>query len=212
MGQGIQDFYTTAQKFNFARDYQFRVTQLGDFTPDDNTDLGELLIYARTASIPKRTIQTGNVGFKGFKFNVPLQVEYESGSWPLTFYCDQPYAIRNALEKIQKDDFDEHTMRSILKSRMLQLNLLDDSLTTIAIYRLYGWFVQNIGEIKYDLGGNGAPNSFDINLTYQYWTSEIISSTTSKPKPGLLQVIGGKIQSVGNVVKSIKNVGSILRG
>ena len=50
-GLGLQDFYSVATKRGFARDFHFRITQIGD-SPLGNNDL----IYIRSGTIPEREV------------------------------------------------------------------------------------------------------------------------------------------------------------
>lgn len=204
MGQGIQDFYTAATARGFSRDYQLRVVQIGTIT-DDTT-----LVYARTAQLPARTIETQVLGFKGFKLNVPMQVTYDNTAWTLKIYCDEAMLIRQAFEKTSIDTFNEHTMRAIQDDRMIQLNVLNDQGDTVMIYKIYGIIIQKIGEILYELGGNGTPQSFDITFAYQYWTSESVKISAKDKSQGPLTVLQQGIQGATNVVRGIRNVGSVL--
>lgn len=213
MSQGIQDFYNTAQAIGFSRDNQMRVVQIGDLFQSPNENL---YVYARTASVPARMIKTSEVYMRGFKFNVPMHVEYESGSWPLTILCDESYLIRAALEEWQKTVVNEHTQLSKLQNTTVQLNLLNDALDTVMIYRLHGCIPQKIGALQYDIAGNGKPISFDVNLTYQYWSSEIVSFRAKEDEDfltraaGVLRRVGQIGQSVNNGIRSVRNFGSIL--
>ena len=60
----IQDFYATAKRYEFARDFQFRVRTLGPFTESD-------LLYVTTASLPGKEISNQPVPFMGLEFNIP---------------------------------------------------------------------------------------------------------------------------------------------
>jgi hypothetical protein len=213
MSQGIQDFYNTAQALGFSRDNQLRVMQIGDLfeAPNEN-----LYIYARTAKVPSRTIKTSDVYCRGFKFSTPTQVEYEGGTWPLTILCDESYIIRSKIETWQKRVYNEHTMTGVLENSVIQLNLLNDALDTVMIYRLHGCIPQKIGELQYDLAGDGKPLSFELNIAYQYWTSEIVSFRAKEDEDfltraaGVLRRIGQIGQRVNNGVRSVRNFGSIL--
>ncbi len=216
MGQGIQDFYSTAQTYGFARDFQLRVTVLGDLFQSPNDSL---FVYARSTTVPSRKIETKEVAFKGFKYNIPMQSVYDSGNWSLTLYCDQAMQIRKEFELWQARVFNEHTMQGTLENKIVQLNLLNDNTDTIMIYRLHGVTPLSIGEIKYDLGGQGAPQSLDIILAYQYWTSQEVQAINNSENLDLLsritnvvRGIGGFTQSVNNGVRSVRNLSSIIKG
>lgn len=213
MGQGIQDFYSAAKTHGFSRDYQLRVAQIGDLFQGPRSNL---FVYAKTAKIPKRDITLINVHYKGFRYNVPMQVQYSSDSWPLTIYCDEAYTVRAEFETWQKRVFDEHTMQGKMENKIIQLNLLNDKTDTVGIYHLHGVIPQSIGEIQYDLSGDGKPLSFEVTFAYQYWTSQNVSMRYEEDLDLLgritrvIQGIGVLGQSVNNVVKGVKNVGSIL--
>lgn len=211
MGQGIQDFYNAARTYGFSRDYQLRVAQIGNIFP---APFGDIYVYAKTASIPKRSLNTTQVNIRGFTYNVPMQVQYDGGAWTLTIYCDQAYTIRSQFEYWQKKIFDEHAMQGAMETQVIQLNLLNDNTDTIAIYRLHGAFPQSIGDIQYDLSGNGKPQSFEITFAYQYWTSQQVSVKHKEDTDLLSRITGGLRglstlgQGVNNAIKNVKNLGS----
>ena len=105
MAQNITDFYRSVQKNDFARQFQFRVTQLA------NTNFGEeSLIYIETANLPGRAINNIQVPFMGLNFNVPGTASYPgSESYAVTFRCDQNYDIRAVLENATFNTFDDQT-------------------------------------------------------------------------------------------------------
>lgn len=213
MGQGIQDFYSAARTYGFSRDYQLRVAQIGNIFP---APFADIYVYAKTASVPKRNINSAQVNIRGFTYNVPMQVQYESGAWPLTMYCDQGFTIRTQFEYWQKKIFDEHGMQGAMENKVIQLNLLNDNTDTVMIYRLHGAFPQSIGDIQYDLSGNGKPQSFEITFAYQYWTSQQVQVRNVENEDLLSRITGGIRgltslgQGVNNTIKNVKNLGSFL--
>ena len=211
MGQGIQDFYNAARTYGFSRDYQLRVAQIGNIFP---APFGDMYVYAKTANIPKRSLNSTTLNIRGFMYNVPMQVQYDSGSWALTIYCDQSYIIRGQIEAWQKSIFDEHTMQGSMENKVIQLNLLNDNTDTVAIYQLHGAYPQSIGDIQYDLSGNGKPQSFEITFAYQYWTSRQVSIRQTENMDLLSRITGGLRnlntlgQGINNTIKNISNLGS----
>ena len=66
MAQHISDFYTQVQAKDFARQFQFRVTEMA------NTNFGEdTFVYLQTGNLPGRAINNVQVPFMGLNFNVP---------------------------------------------------------------------------------------------------------------------------------------------
>jgi hypothetical protein len=175
LNQTITDFYKVAQDRDFARDFQFRVLNIqpGDgssqsFSEDD-------LVYIRGATLPGKTIASQNVPYMGLTFHVPGSVSYpDSGNWPVTFYCDQNSAIRQVFENYISDVFDDQTSTGNYFipgfDAIIDLVQLDTQLEQIAKYQLVGIFPTTVGPIGYTIGdGTGAPVTFDVNFSYQFW-------------------------------------------
>lgn len=181
--QNISDFYTVAQKFDFARQFQFRVTQLA------NTNFGpEQFVYLETATLPGRTINNIPVPFMGLQFNVPGTASYPgSDAYSVSFRCDQSYNIRAVLENATFNTFDDGTSTGdyniARNSSIISLNLLGKDGSVIRQYDLYGAYVTNVGESTYNLGDNGAIQTVPATLAYQYWRVTKISSPNAIPNP-----------------------------
>jgi hypothetical protein len=169
MSQTIQDFYRVAQQRDFARDFQLRILQLGDltFTEDD-------LLYIRTAALPGKEIANHAVPYMGLSFNVPGSVSYPgSDAWEVLFHVDAKYLIREKMEEWQRKVFDDATSTGDMTvpgtDRVVTLQLVDEQLSTVKLYQLFGVYTKTLGPINYDLQGNGAPREFTATLAYQYW-------------------------------------------
>jgi hypothetical protein len=169
MAQNISDFYRAVQKKDFARQFQFRVTQLA------NTNFGEdTLIYIETANLPGRAINNVQVPFMGLNFNVPGTASYPgSEGYAVTFRCDQNYDIRATLENATFNTFDDQTSSGnyniARNSSVISLDLLGKAGNTIRQYTLYGAYVVSVGESTYNLGDNGTIQTVPVTLAYQYW-------------------------------------------
>ena len=169
MSQNISDFYTSVQQQDFARTFQFRVTQLA------NTNFGESsLVYLETASLPGRTITNVAVPFMGLQFNVPGTAKYPgSEAYNVTFRCDANYNIRTVLENATFNTFDDSTSTGnyniARNSSVIGLSLLNKSGGTVRKYTLYGAYVQSINNMDYNLGDDGAIQKVTATLAYQYW-------------------------------------------
>jgi hypothetical protein len=189
MAYGLQDFYKTATRYSFARNNLLRLQNISGDTKDNKpifpikTGNVDFYIYLRTGSIPSRKINTATVNWKSFQFHVPLEAEYpESTSFPVTFYCDKYYIMRDIFERWSDATYNEHTFSTNTNfyDCNVQLDLLDNSdpnvsiteMKTVKKYTLYGCFPNNIGQLSYDTSSSGEVVSQSANLTFQYLTSE----------------------------------------
>lgn len=173
MAQTIQDFFRVAQQRDFARDYMLRVVSLGNDTLNEDD-----FVYITTATLPGRDITNQTATYMGLDFNFPGTVKYPgSGGWAVTFRNDKGGIIRNKFENWQIGEiFDDETSTGDLSVRgpesVIQLNLLDDKLNVLNTYKLFGAYIQKLGEVRYDIAGTGAPLTFDATLAYHYWRHE----------------------------------------
>ena len=171
MSQTIQDFYRVAQQRDFARDYMLRVTALGNniFNEDD-------FVYITTATLPGRDITNQKATYMGLDFNFPGTVTYPGAAgWDVEFRNDKAGLIREKLELWQRGQiFNDQTSTGDLSVRgpesIIQLTQVDDKLTVLNTYNLYGAYIQKLGEVKYDRSGTGKPLTFTATLAYHYWT------------------------------------------
>jgi hypothetical protein len=199
MSQDIAQFYATASKKDFARQFQFRLTQLGAIsfstgtTSKNNTDEVDALVYVETANLPGRTINAVQVPFMGLQFNVPGTASYPgSNSYAVTFRCDQAYDIRSALEKYTRETFDDITStgdfsipgfngrRGANSSNTIIFSLYDKAGGKLFDYNLYGAFVVNLADASYNIGDGGAIVQVQATLAYQFWTKTKVGSGTQK--------------------------------
>lgn len=171
MSYTIQDFYRTAANKDFARLFQFRVTQFGriNFSHDQ-------LAYIETASLPGRTINNITVPYMGLNFNLPGTVSYPGSSgYQVIFRCDESYDIRAALEADMFSTFDEQTSSgdySIPKtSSNLVMELVDKNFKTQRVYTLFGCYIQSMADTSYDIKDGGSIASIPVTLAYQFWRS-----------------------------------------
>jgi|TARA_R110002050_G_scaffold284845_1_gene434193 hypothetical protein len=174
--QTIKDFYQVAQTRDFTRNFQFRVTDVLDrgqsiLTPDD-------LVYITTAELPARTVANKTVPYMGLSFNLPGAASYPgSDGYQITFRSDMEQGIRRIFENWQRSIFDDRTSTGsyrIFSSSRIVLDLLDQNFNTMRQYVLHGVWPQNVGNISYDLAGDGDIVTFQTTIAFQYWTRGII--------------------------------------
>ena len=193
-GYGITEFYNIITNRGLARNNVFRIKSIGGIFGVEDSDL---LIYAQGGSIPSRQISSSIVSFKTFDYIVPMTANYpENASWPVTFYCDSAYRLRDILETWSRSTFDEHKNISILEGLVdIELVLIENSFINsnplpkqqpvpavdpktngtpkeIRKYTLKGCFLQSVGSTSYSVGSNGEFATVPINIAFQYVISE----------------------------------------
>jgi hypothetical protein len=187
MAQNISKFYEQVQTNDFARQFQFRVTQLANTNFDENE-----LVYLETASLPGRAINNVQVPFMGLNFNVPGTASYPgSEGYNVVFRCDQNYNIRAVLENMTFNAFDDSTSTGnyniARQGSVITLNLLGKNGSSIRKYNLIGAYVVSVGDISYNLGDNGSIVTVPATLAYQYWR---VTEYTTQAVPPLTPSIG----------------------
>lgn len=182
----IQEFYATAARKDFARLFQFRLTEFANI----NFSEGHYA-YVESASLPGRSITNVPVPYMGLSFNLPGTVTYPgSTGYQVTFRCDAKYDIRAALEAATFNTFDEATSTGEYglpgDTRILQLELLDKggvdgTIKPVRVYTLYGVYVQSLADTAYTVTDTGTVATIQATLAYQFWRAgkaKVTSYTT----------------------------------
>jgi hypothetical protein len=173
MPQNITSFYKVAQTRDFARQFQFRLVDFMNtgFEEDD-------LVYVQTASLPGRTVNNVQVPYMGLQFNVPGTAQYPgSAGYAVTFRCDQNYDLRSVLEQATFDTFNDNTSTGNYNTpsdgSVITLHLLNKDLSAIVGYQLIGAYITSLGDSQYDISDNGAIQTIDATIAYQFWRRTI---------------------------------------
>lgn len=178
---GIQQFYSQAINRGFARDYQFRVLSMGNWLDEKD------VLYLATGSMPGRTINSIAVPYIGLNFQVPGAANYNSNAgWRVTFRCDETLNIRNKLEDWSRSIFNDVTTKGTTipdgtNANNIQLVAIDNLGNERKKITLRGAWVQTVGDLTYNLGGNGAVVTCDATIAYQFWTEDEGSRNELKP-------------------------------
>jgi hypothetical protein len=172
--QTIQNFYTQSQQKDFARLNLFRVLNI-DFGDGSDVSFNEDdLVYATTASLPNKEITSNTVPYMGFEFRVPGVVKYPGGSgYTLRFRCDENYDLRNRFLQVMNDTFDDSDSTGNYfipnQNSVLDLALLDKELNRVSQFQLVGIAPTTVGDIQYDVTGDGAIAEFDVTVSYHFF-------------------------------------------
>ena len=160
----IQDFFSRAARKQFSRDFLFRVKQIqliGGTFLDGEDDL----LYAKTASLPGRTIENKNVDYFGQQFQVPGRATYlQADGYTINFYHDEGCEIRTKLERASRDVFNNETSTGAYgmpgEESIINLVQIDKNLND----------VRNIGDIEYTIAeGTGAVVNFPVTFAYHFY-------------------------------------------
>ena len=172
--QTIQDFYTQAQAKDFARNNLFRVINI-NFGDGSTTVIGENdLVYARTASLPAKTITNVPVPYMGLNFNVPGVATYpDSENYVINFYADEAQKLREKFLSVVNDTFNDASSTGNYftpkQTAVVDLVQLNKQLNKIAQYQLVGVSIRNVAPLQYDITTTGEIQNFDVTLAYHYW-------------------------------------------
>jgi hypothetical protein len=172
MAYNITDFYNSAVAYDFARQFQFSLIQLGtqNFLQDSQ------LVYVETASLPGKQINPVTVPYMGLTFNVPGTVSYPgSANYAVTFRCDANYSIRSKLEEAIRIIFDDSNSTGDYNTpgptSIMTLGLYNKQREIIRYYDMMGVWCQSLQDAAYDIKDTGQVVSINAVISYQYWRS-----------------------------------------
>ena len=174
MATTIQDFFSRAARKQFSRDFLFRVKQvqlIGGTFLDGEHDL----VYAKTATLPGRTIENKNVDYFGQQFQVPGRATYENADgYTINFYHDERCELRTKLERASRDVFNNETSTGAYgmpgEESIINLVQIDKQLNDVRNIELVGASIRNIGGVEYDIsGGSGEVLSFPVTFAYHFY-------------------------------------------
>ena len=169
----IRDFYKVAQDRDFARQNQLRVLSINsgaglsvNFTPDD-------LVYAKTASLPAREIQTSQATFMGLDYNVTGNVKYSgSDSYNITFFADQKFQLWDKFNEWTFQTFDDETSTGNYfvpkASAQITLMAVDNELNPVKQFTLVGVACKTVGALEYDISDTGEIHQFTVTFSYHF--------------------------------------------
>tara|TARA_R110002012_G_scaffold321750_1_gene551189 strand:- start:2206 stop:2829 length:624 start_codon:yes stop_codon:yes gene_type:complete len=104
----VEKFYNAVNQLGLSRDFLFRVIQCpgANFTTPGGDDIAP--VFARTAAFPGRTIEDKVVNYYGQEFHLGGRALYTNAAgFPIEFYCDAQYRLREAMETLSRAAFTE---------------------------------------------------------------------------------------------------------
>jgi len=158
-----------------ARPNQFRV----NLTFPNYVTLGAIAgtrgqFLCKAAQLPASTIENIPVLYRGRPVNFAGERTFQP--WTVTVYNDTSFGIRNALEQwqsgIQNYDATEGRTNPTDYQVDLTVEQLDRNGATIKTYKFYDAMPTNISAIALDYEQQNAIEQFDVEFTYNYFTSD----------------------------------------
>lgn len=207
---------------NVTRPYNYGIVlRLPDLTKDY---IGLLSIdsMVKASSLPKMTVDHLDFKYKGRTIKVPNKVNYP-GTWSCTFYLDETYFVREAIEKwmMMFDSYYDGTNGSssmlggvfVNKSKIFSTATVTQYSkmgTGIQAYEFQGLFPISLEEVPLADDRIGAVNEFTVTFAYSYYNIRNGSSLIGDVVSGIADDIGGAIG--GSVGDAISSVGSVVGG
>lgn len=175
VAQDIQSFYKSALERDFARDFNFRVTQfqLQGVEPLFDDDL----VYVKAADLPGIQNTNVEVPYMGLPFNVPGNATFPgSDSYKLTFYLDANSELRNFFERAARQLFDVNVSTGNYNTpgigNFIELQQLDKANEPIpgGRYKLIGASFRNVGAVNYKIAeGKGSFVEIEVTVSYHFY-------------------------------------------
>lgn len=170
----IQDFYRVARERDFSRYNQLRILNI-DAGPGFNVSFDEDdLVYIQTPTMPTRNIQSDQASFMGLDFNIPGNVKYSgSGDYSFELFADQKFQLWSKFQQWSREIFDDQSSTGNYFAPKIGSSittvLVDNELKAVKKIKLVGVFINNVGDISYDIKTAGTIVSFPVSISYQYW-------------------------------------------
>jgi hypothetical protein len=127
----------------------------------------------KAAQLPASTIETLPVLFRGRPVNFAGERTFQP--WTVSIYNDTTFGIRNALEQWQSGIQNYNTTDGRVNPSEYQVDLnvhqLDRNGAIIKSYKFVDAFPTNISAIGLDYEQQNAIEQFDVEFTYNFFTS-----------------------------------------
>ena len=181
----IQNFFSKAigaagPGGQFSRDFLFRIKQIDIAGYSLNGE--DELVYARTASLPGRTIENHNVNYFGQVFQVPGRATYSNAeAYSIEFYHDENCRLREILEGASREVWNNETSTGQYgvpgEESVINLIQIDKNLNPVQGIELVGASIREIGDIEYSIAdGTGDVLNFSTTFAYHFYRGFSVAS------------------------------------
>lgn len=125
------------------------------------------------AELPASTMSAISIPFRGRPVHFAGEREFQP--WNVSVYNDTNFLIRNALEAWSNAVLSLTSTNGILRPADYQVDMsvlqLDRNERVIKEYRFFDAFPNNIGGIALGFNANDQIETFDVQFTYNYFTT-----------------------------------------
>ena len=132
----------------------------------------------KAAQLPQSTIDNTQVFYRGRQVN--FAGERTFAPWTITVYNDTTFGVRNALEKWSDGIMNNSQTNGRTNPGDYQVDLLvtqlDRNGAAIKSYTFRDAYPTVIAPIQLDYDANNVIEMFDVEWTYNYWTSNTSTS------------------------------------
>ena len=165
-----------------ARANQFRV----DLTFPSFVTAGAIVglnaqFLCKSAQLPGSTIENTQILYRGRQVN--FAGERSFAPWTISVYNDTTFAVRNAMEKWSDGVMNNAQTNGRVNPRDYQVDLLvhqlDRNGATVKTYKFVDAYPTSIGPIQLDYDTNNQIEIFDVEFTYNYWTSDTTTGSSA---------------------------------
>jgi hypothetical protein len=165
-----------------ARPNQFRV----DLTFPSFVSIGAVVglnsqFLCKAAQLPASTVENMQILYRGRQVN--FAGERSFAPWTVTIYNDTTFTIRNAMERWSDGVMNNAQTNGRTNPRDYQVDLmvhqLDRNGATVKTYKFHDAYPTTVGAITVDYDSNNQIEVFDVEFTYNYWTSDTSTGGTS---------------------------------
>lgn len=174
MAQNITSFFERAVAREFSRDFLFRI---GGINLNGFNLTEEDLVYAKSGTIPNRSLENVTAPYMGLQFNLPGKVTYDnSAAYSISFYCDASSELHSKLLRETERVFSnagtgEYNMAG--RDSVITLEQIDKSLSPVRTIKLIGASIRSCGQLQYNIAeGTGTVVSFDSTFAYHFYEAQ----------------------------------------
>ena len=127
----------------------------------------------KAATLPASTVENLPIQYRGRQVN--FAGERAFAPWTVSIYNDTTFAIRNAME-VWSDGIQNHSQTNGKVNPRdyqvdLQVHQLDRNGAIVKTYLFHDAYPTSIGQIAVDYENANQMELFDVEFTYNYWTS-----------------------------------------
>jgi len=165
-----------------ARPNQFRV----DLTFPSFVGIGAVVglnaqFLCKSAQLPASTVENMQILYRGRQVN--FAGERSFAPWTISVYNDTTFSIRNAMETWSDGVMNNAQTNGRTNPRDYQVDLLVNQLdrngATVKTYKFHDAYPTTIGAITVDYDSNNQIEIFDVEFTYNYWTSNTTTGASA---------------------------------